>query len=284
MLLALIGTNWLSATNAEGKRRLDDQNDFVRLEVAAALKRDIPVVPVLVRGARMPRAEELPPDCQDLSYRNGVELTHARWDSDIQLLIGALRPHVEPAGAPPTPSTPTPASRVSALGTLGALALVVALVGVGGLTMWVTRGARPAQPEKGPGVVQTQTPAAVPREGTSESPADSRAAAPVGTSGVARPPVERVTPSPTEQRGGSIGGPNAYVCNLNPFGDNFLSLRAEPDSQARELVRLGENTMLTRLDEQPPWLRVRVRGGTEGWVHSRWICSGSPPGRSRTKN
>jgi hypothetical protein len=69
--------------------------DFVRLETASALKRDIPVVPVLVRGARMPRAEQLPEDLAELAYRNGVELTHARWDSDVQMLIKALSPYVE---------------------------------------------------------------------------------------------------------------------------------------------------------------------------------------------
>ena len=69
--------------------------DFVRLETASALKRDIPVVPVLVHGARMPRAEQLPKDLAELAFRNGVELTHARWDSDIQVLVKALSPHVE---------------------------------------------------------------------------------------------------------------------------------------------------------------------------------------------
>ncbi|HWO02225.1 MAG TPA: hypothetical protein VNS63_23470, partial [Blastocatellia bacterium] len=75
-------------------RRLDDTMDFVRLETASALKRDIPVIPVLVRGAMMPRADQLPPDLGELAYRNAVELTHARWDSDIEVLVKALRPYV----------------------------------------------------------------------------------------------------------------------------------------------------------------------------------------------
>jgi hypothetical protein len=92
VLLAMIGPEWLSATNDSGARRLDDATDFIRIETAAALRRDIPVIPVLVRGAKMPRAEQLPGDIADLSYRNGVELTHVRWKSDVQLLIKALRP------------------------------------------------------------------------------------------------------------------------------------------------------------------------------------------------
>ena len=71
----------------------------MRLEIAAALRRDIPVVPVLLRGAKMPRSEQLPEEIADLAYRNAVELTHARWKSDVQVLIRALRPMVND-GAP----------------------------------------------------------------------------------------------------------------------------------------------------------------------------------------
>jgi hypothetical protein len=53
------------------------------------------VIPVLVRGAKMPHAEQLPDDLKDLAYRNAVELTHARWKSDVQVLIRALRPHLD---------------------------------------------------------------------------------------------------------------------------------------------------------------------------------------------
>ena len=95
VLLAIIGKDWLTATDADGHRRLDDPADFVRLETAAALKRDIPVIPVLVRGARMPRAEQLPEVLADLSFRNSVELSHARWASDVHLLMNALLPHVD---------------------------------------------------------------------------------------------------------------------------------------------------------------------------------------------
>jgi cytolethal distending toxin subunit A len=94
VLLAVIGKRWLDAKDETGRRRLDDPMDFVRLETASAMKRSIPVIPVLVQGASMPRAEQLPADLAELSYRNGVELTHARWDSDVQVLVKALRPHV----------------------------------------------------------------------------------------------------------------------------------------------------------------------------------------------
>ena len=91
VLLVVIGTEWLQAKDEGGARRLSDPSDFVRIETAAALKRDIPVIPVLVRGARMPSAEQLPEDLRELAYRNCIELTHARWKSDIHLLVEALR-------------------------------------------------------------------------------------------------------------------------------------------------------------------------------------------------
>lgn len=94
VFLSLIGKNWITATDASGRRRIDDPADFVRIETAAALKRDIPVIPVLVQGAPVLRPDQLPGDLQDLAYRNAIELTHPRWDSDIQLLINSLRPHV----------------------------------------------------------------------------------------------------------------------------------------------------------------------------------------------
>jgi hypothetical protein len=95
VLLVLIGKRWLSATDSKGKRRLDDANDFVRLETAAALSRDIPVVPVLVQDAVMPTEQDLPDVLKELAFRNGTELTHARWDSDVKLLIEDLRPYLE---------------------------------------------------------------------------------------------------------------------------------------------------------------------------------------------
>ena len=91
VLLVVMGPEWLNAKDERGARRLDDPADFVRIETAAALRRDIPVIPVLVRSARMPSAEQLPEELKELAYRNCIELTHARWRSDIQLLIDALR-------------------------------------------------------------------------------------------------------------------------------------------------------------------------------------------------
>jgi hypothetical protein len=95
ILLAVIGQEWLESKDNAGRRRLDNPNDFVRMELASALRRDIPVVPVLVRGAKMPHPDQLPDDLKELAYRNALELTHVRWKSDVQVLIQALRPHID---------------------------------------------------------------------------------------------------------------------------------------------------------------------------------------------
>lgn len=106
VLLAILGPGWLESKNALGQKRLEDESDFVRLEIAAALRRDIPVVPVLVRSAKMPKAEQLTQDLRELAYRNAVELTHARWKSDLQLLIRALKPYLQHGGdVPPVTAT-----------------------------------------------------------------------------------------------------------------------------------------------------------------------------------
>jgi hypothetical protein len=94
VLLAVIGPSWASVTDSGGNRRIDTANDFVRLEIASALARSIPVIPVLVHGAKMPALDQLPDDLKDLRYRNSVEITHARWNSDVALLIGALKSYV----------------------------------------------------------------------------------------------------------------------------------------------------------------------------------------------
>lgn len=130
VLLAIIGKIWLTAKDESGVRRLNDPMDLVRLETASALKRDIPVVPVLVHGARMPRAEDLPEDLKELAFRNGLELTHARWDSDVQVLVKALRPYVQAKQEPARPRPPSAPSEPGPTRTGSSLMIIAALVGV----------------------------------------------------------------------------------------------------------------------------------------------------------
>jgi hypothetical protein len=83
-LVAIIGKNWLTACDEGQRRRIDDPLDFVRIEIEAALQRDVRVIPVLVDGARMPRPNELPDGLKALSTRQAVEISHTRlaYDAD----------------------------------------------------------------------------------------------------------------------------------------------------------------------------------------------------------
>jgi len=85
-----IGPRWLGATDASGKRRLDDPEDFVRMEIVAALQRNIRVIPVLLGGAQMPRKQDLPEALAPLSRRNAIELSETRFHADVKRLIEAI--------------------------------------------------------------------------------------------------------------------------------------------------------------------------------------------------
>ena len=150
VLLAIIGPTWASIANASGQRRLDDPNDFVVLEIASALKREVPVIPVLVHSAKMPSQDQLPESLKSFSHRNSVELSHARWPSDVQLLIEALNSYVAPSKATvqepvhatvpvqlPPPHQPAttaaPAvkkSSVPLIAGIGALVVIVAAIAI----------------------------------------------------------------------------------------------------------------------------------------------------------
>ena len=67
LVVAVIGDRWLDAVLKDGTRRLDDPKDLVRIELATALSRGIPVIPVLTGNAGMPGAEQLPPDLERLA-------------------------------------------------------------------------------------------------------------------------------------------------------------------------------------------------------------------------
>ena len=96
-LIVIIGPNWTDVRKKDGLRRLDDPDDFVRIEVGSALKRAVRVIPVLVDGAPMPRADELPEPLKPLARRNALEVSHARFGSDTQGLVEVLQRLVQPA-------------------------------------------------------------------------------------------------------------------------------------------------------------------------------------------
>ncbi|MDX2216870.1 MAG: TIR domain-containing protein [Oculatellaceae cyanobacterium bins.114] len=98
VLVAVIGSTWLSVQDDEGNRRLDKPDDWVRAEIETALGRNIPVIPLLVGGARLPRVDELPNTLAELAYRNAAQ---ARPDPDFhQDLTRLIRALEEIVGSP----------------------------------------------------------------------------------------------------------------------------------------------------------------------------------------
>ena len=104
LMLVLIGRNWAATKDEGGRVRLENPDDYVRLEVEAGLKRNIVVTPVLVQGAHMPAPEDLPAEIRNFAYRNAFELSHNRWESDVQEMVRRLELGGPANGHPVKPS------------------------------------------------------------------------------------------------------------------------------------------------------------------------------------
>ncbi len=101
VLLCIIGRNWLTIKDGNGKPRIDDPTDFVHLEIANAIKRDIRVIPILVKNAEMPTAHQLPPDLLLLSKRNTLKLSDTRFHTDVDQLIKSIQKQLHSTGSKP---------------------------------------------------------------------------------------------------------------------------------------------------------------------------------------
>ena len=118
-VLVVIGPRWLSAATQDGRPRLADPQDYVRREVSEALDSALPVVPVLVGGASLPAAQDLPDELAPLARRQAVALDDSTWHRDVDALLDSL-----------TGGTPGAAGR----GRRAVAAVVVALLVVGAVT------------------------------------------------------------------------------------------------------------------------------------------------------
>jgi hypothetical protein len=91
VLIAIIGPQWLTTQDVDGLRRIDNTADWVRIEIESALARNIPVIPLLVGKARLPRPDELPPSLQNLAYRNAATARAGRdFHRDMDILISGI--------------------------------------------------------------------------------------------------------------------------------------------------------------------------------------------------
>jgi hypothetical protein len=118
ILLAIIGDQWLDARNERGGRRIEDPADYARIEIEAALKRNIPTIPILIDRAVIPPADALPESLRSLAFRNAAELRagrdfHTHADRLIEGLVALLAPK-QSAPSPPPPQGTRPAQKPTA--------------------------------------------------------------------------------------------------------------------------------------------------------------------------
>jgi hypothetical protein len=126
-MLVVIGRHWLSLPGGDGKPRLESPDDFVNVEVASALKRGVPLIPVLVDGAKMPSATELPASLKALASRQAAIVTHENFSTDMERIERRLSAIV--------PSRGSQKRRQMAW-----IAGILAVVGLSAATWWGTTG------------------------------------------------------------------------------------------------------------------------------------------------
>ena len=142
VVLAIVGPRWLDARGEAGQRRLEDSEDFVRLELEAAMARDVPVVPVLVSHAPMPTTAQLPASLAPLAYRQSIEVRpDPDFHNDATRLLTALRRMLDPTApeidasadaiaragstAPSKPPSRRLAWTIAAIALVGMIAMLV---------------------------------------------------------------------------------------------------------------------------------------------------------------
>lgn len=128
VMLVIIGPDWMAYNSERNTYRINEKNDWVRLEIATALQRNIRVVPVLLEGASLPDEALLTDDLKPLLRRQSYEISNKRWKYDSEQLIGFLKKIL---GQAPKPATPPIASKKSktVYWLIGAAIVLLVIIG-----------------------------------------------------------------------------------------------------------------------------------------------------------
>jgi hypothetical protein len=129
VVIVMIGRQWLSAANADGTRRLDDANDFVRREIETALQHGTRVIPVLVQNVSMPPAASLPAELASLATRQALSIQHEEFTADTERLADAIAPLLGEAPARSAASAPARSNRGTVAGVAGVAVVAVLVLG-----------------------------------------------------------------------------------------------------------------------------------------------------------
>jgi TIR domain len=191
VLLVLIGREWMKMTDKSGVSRLNNPEDFVRLEILAGLEQKTVIIPVLLGDAEMPSAQALPAPLQPFARRNAIEISDSRFHSDVDRLIEAIEKIFNPQRAAVSPIRPeqrkqstTPVNNVSSrpnMGFIAAAVLAVALV-VAGVWWFATKDERQQNFQAEPYIQTPATPKSAgssPRQDPRQSPMPDPGQSPV---------------------------------------------------------------------------------------------------------
>ena len=174
VLLAVMGSQWATITDEDGRRRLHDPNDFVNIEVEAGLSRsDVLVIPILVGSTSMPSPEQLPENLRSLCYRNAVPVRNdPDFNRDVQRLIERIRAYSDKRPAPAAAPVTKPSRLPIYLSALAVAVVLIALAFIvtqpGSMTQIIPTNTPavsspvPTQPPTDVPVVPTQAPSAAP--------------------------------------------------------------------------------------------------------------------------
>jgi hypothetical protein len=132
-VVALIGRNWLDATDATGRRRLDDPRDVLRLELERALSRALVVVPTCVQGTPLPKEDELPNTLAPLARRQGIELRDDAWRDDVARLARQLEEAVRPSAQSKSPERSAVAKRRRGAAFAATGTIIIIAAGLAGI-------------------------------------------------------------------------------------------------------------------------------------------------------
>ena len=295
VLLAVIGPTWATVSGSDGSRRLENQNDYVRLEIGSALKRGIPVIPVLVHEAHMPPLEQLPDDLKDLRYRNSVELTHARWNSDVALLVAALKSYVggEPAHPeatvhatvpvqlPAPQAAPTRASAgKSQMPLFAGLGAAVIVLAVTSFMLMRHDSAAGTQPAAGGSGAATPTPASsVPASTTPASTTPVTTTPTTAASGASATTAPAPTAGSQPSAAPSAGANSALTAavlgkwkNVNEQGGDSLARLEAVDFEGRLMVQAWGKCP----DKYCDWGSKRTKVVGSEIVTDTWVLRNTP--------
>lgn len=262
VLLAMIGPNWPIATNPEGQRRLEDPNDWVRTELTTALNRSIPVIPVLVGGADLPKVETLPDDLKKLFQYQTHELTDRRWEYDSSQLELVLE-KVLGGGKPKRNVKQTLLAYRGALVAFAIVGIGLTVVLVSPVARWSAPGTGNAQTNDG-GIVTEKSVASLPSPEPTAEPSPTESASPVPAATAAESPpvpqpststepetVKVVTSARTEDsKGRSLPAGIEVKFKAGDVVSRLTSLRLEDQTEDKLLLNVG----------------IFIRNSGESWI------------------